>query len=274
MHKHGCMHHLRNIGFGNGAKAVQGILKSLLASTVEQAQLAGIRCVTGEVGVGLRSTLKFMGNTVDQDHFSVGKAFQQWCADGGAVRGKDGKLSVGATHRQFAETLRLYFDRDFYNFFESIYLVDGDALPELTFEMEHRLAPGILARLQSNLAAGGGGVLLNTGQVPYENDVRYMITSLDTQFERTSTGLFLSFHHLAQNLSPVETIRPREEDGQALKRLQVMVTQDLDFLKVLASDLALQLNMEFSRGSLPSGRQYDDPDQLRRRVTGGVAVKF
>ena len=46
------------------------------------------------------------------------------------------------------------------------------------------------------------------------------------------------------------------------------------FLEKLASDLALQLNMEFSRGSLPSGRQYDDPDQLRRRVTGGVAVKF
>ena len=101
MHQHGCMHHLRNIGFGNGAKAVQGILKSLLATTVEQAQLAGIRCVTGELGIGLRSTLKFMGNAVDQDHFSVGKAFQQWCADGGAVRGKDGKLSE-AKHRSYA----------------------------------------------------------------------------------------------------------------------------------------------------------------------------
>ncbi|MFQ5349153.1 MAG: hypothetical protein ACE5EG_01780 [Thermoanaerobaculia bacterium] len=187
--------------------------------------------------------------------------------------GKEGRLSVGATHRQFAETLRLYFDRDFYNFFESIYLVDGDALPELTFEMERRLAPGILARLESNLAAGGGGVLLNTSQVPYENDVRYLITSIDTQFERTSTGLFLSFHHLAQNLNPVASM-PRKDTHQALKRLQVMVTQDLAFLKTLASDLALQLNMEFSRGSLPSGRQYDDPEQLRRRVTGGVAVKF
>jgi hypothetical protein len=191
-----------------------------------------------------------------------------------AREGKDGTLSVGATHRQFAETLRLYFDRNFYNFFESIYLVDGDALPELTFEMERRLAPGILTRLQSNLAAGGGGVLLSTSQVPYENDIRYMITSLDTQFERSSTGLFLSFHHLAQNLSPVESITPSDDYDQALERLQVMVTQDLAFLKTLASDLALQLNMEFSRGSLPSGRQYDDPEQLRRRVTGGVAVKF
>ncbi len=188
--------------------------------------------------------------------------------------GDNSKLSVGATHRQFADTLRLYFDKNFYNFFESIYLVDGDALPELTFEMERRLAPSILARLESNLAAGGGGVLLNTRQVPYENDVRYMVTSLDTQFERTSTGLFLSFHHLAQNLNPVEAVRPSEDVGQSLERLQVMVTQDLAFLKTLASDLALQLNMEFSRGSLPSGRQYDDPDQLRRRVTGGVAVKF
>jgi hypothetical protein len=185
-----------------------------------------------------------------------------------------GKLSLGATHRQFAETLRLYFDRDFYNFFESIYLVDGDALPELTFEMERRLAPGILARLESNLAAGGGGVLLNTHQVPHENEVRYLVTSIDTQFERTSTGLFLSFHHLAQNLSPMDATRRPTQDDRALERLQVMVTQDLNILEAMASDLALQLNMEFSRGSLPSGRQYDDPEQLRRRVTGGLAVKF
>ena len=192
-----------------------------------------------------------------------------------AREGRDGKLSLGATHRQFAETLRVYFDRDFYNFFESIYLVDGDTLPELTFEMERRLSPTILARLQSNLAAGGGGVLLNPGRTPYENDVRYVVTSIDTQFERTSTGLFLSFHHLAQNLSPMHVdLGDLVDTDQALERLQLMVTQDLAFLKMLASDLALQLNMEFSRGSLPSGRQYDDPDQLRRRVTGGVAVKF
>ena len=140
--------------------------------------------------------------------------------------------------------------------------------------MEHRLTPTILARLESNLAAGGGGVLLNTSEEPYENDVRYMVTSIDTQFERTSTGVFLSFHHLAQNLSPMESARTRVTEEQALERLQVMVTQDLAFLKKLASDLAFQLNMEFSRGSLPSGRQYDDPEQLRRRVTGGVAVKF
>ena len=191
-----------------------------------------------------------------------------------AREGRDGKLSVGATHRQFADTLRLYFNRDFYNFFESIYLVDGDSLPELTFEMEHRLTPSILARLESYLAAGGGGVLLNTSKEPYENDVRYLVTSIDTQFERTSTGLFLSFHHLAQNLSPVRSALARAAEEQALERLQVMVTQDLAFLKKLASDLAFQLNMEFSRGSLPSGRQYADPEQLRRRVTGGVAVKF
>ena len=186
----------------------------------------------------------------------------------------DGKLSIGASHRQFAETLRLYFDRDFYNFFESIYLVDGDALPELTFEMERQLAPGILTRLESNLAAGGGGLLVDGGKVPYENDVRYIVTSLDTRFERTSTGVFLSFHHLAQELNPTEQPAVGRDEGQSLERLQVAITQELDILHRIASDLALQLNMEVSRGSLPSGRQYDDPDELRRRVTGGVAVKF
>ncbi len=188
--------------------------------------------------------------------------------------GDAGKMSLGAVHRRYAETLRVYFDHDFFNFFESIYLVEGDSLPEVEFEMERRLAPGILTRWESNLAAGGGGVLLASNNVPYENGIRYLVTSLDTQFERTSTGVFVSFHHLAQQLSPVLRRHRRHGADMALERLQVVLTQDLDILDRLASDLALQLNMEVSRGSLPAGRQYEDPDELRRRITGGLAVRF
>ncbi len=185
----------------------------------------------------------------------------------------DGSLSIGATHRRYAETLRLYFDDDFYNFFESLYLVEGDELPELKLEFQHRLSPGVLTRFESSVAAGGGGVLTAADRSRYENQVRYMVTSLDTHFERTSTGVFLAFHQLAQELSPMHRRNLRHADME-LERVQLLLTQDLDFLQRVASDLALQLNMEISRGSLPAGRQYEDPDEIRRRITGGLSVRF
>jgi hypothetical protein len=102
-----------------------------------------------------------------------------------------GELTIGATHRRFDETMRLYFSDDFFSHLESLYLVDGDRLPEVQVTMTRRIAPRIMARLESSLAAGGGGIFYATDDNSYEHSVRYMVTSLDTRFERTSTGVFL-----------------------------------------------------------------------------------
>ena len=149
-------------------------------------------------------------------------------------------------------------------------------MPEVQFAASRRLSPKILARLASNLAAGGGGILYATDQTSYENEVRYMVTSLDTRFEQTSTGVFVAFHHLAQQLNPID-----EERGEAsytpeleLDRLQVMLTQDLDILSRLASDWAVHLNMELSRGTTPETDPQIDDEEFRKRVTGGVSVSF
>lgn len=39
------------------------------------------------------------------------------------------RLSFGLTHREFADTLRLYFNEDVFNHLESLFLVRGEALP-------------------------------------------------------------------------------------------------------------------------------------------------
>jgi hypothetical protein len=191
------------------------------------------------------------------------------------MNGQQKHLSLGVVHRKFAETLHLYFNDDFFNRLESMYLVRGDNLPELQFEATHRLTPKILARLSSNVASGGGGILYATDQSSYENEVRYLVTSLDTQFEQTSTGVFVAFHHLAQQLNPV-----RERPGSTaapemeLERLQLMLTQDLDVLHLLASNWAVHLNMEVSRSNGPQAEALANDDELRKRVMGGVTVSF
>ena len=151
----------------------------------------------------------------------------------------------------------------------------GDSLPELQFAMTRRLGPDVLTRISSNVASGGGGVLYTSDKRAYENQVRFLVTSIDTQFQQTSTGVFIAFHHLAQELQPMGGRRAARKSADQLEidRLQLMLTQDLGILERVASDLAVLLNMEVSRGSTPDGSPYDD-EELRKRIMGGLAVKF
>lgn len=184
---------------------------------------------------------------------------------------RGGELSFGAVHRELSDTRRLYFSNDFFDRLESLYMVPGDELPEVSVGFSRRLSPTVLARFQSNLASGGGGIFYATDQEAYENTVRYLVTSVDTRFQGTETGLFVAFHHLEQELSPMQP-HLRVPAPLELERLQVMLTQDLGILAELTDDLALQLNMELSRGTDPFSATPDD--ELRKRILGGFAVKF
>jgi hypothetical protein len=177
-------------------------------------------------------------------------------------------LSLGAVHREFGETVRLYFSDDFFDRSESLFLVPGDRLDELQLAMTRRISPRILTKLQSNLASGGGGSFHATASEAYENEIRYVITSIDTRFQATSTGVFLAFHQLEQSLNPI-TAHLEDLVPLLSERLQLRVTQDLNVLVDLPADWTLQLNMELARD------QGEDQDQeLRRRVLGGLAIKF
>ncbi len=124
------------------------------------------------------------------------------------------------------------------------------------------------------MASGGGGVLRTVDKKAYENQVRFLVTSIDTQFQQTSTGVFIAFHHLAQELQPTgRRAGRRSTDQLEIDRLQLMLTQDLGILESIASDLAVLLNMEVSRGSTPDGSPYAD-EELRKRVMGGLSVSF
>lgn len=183
---------------------------------------------------------------------------------------EDNQISFAALHRTVGETLRLYFSDQFADRLESLYLVRGDKLPELQLTMSRKLSPQVLATLQSRLASGGGGSFASSDRQQYENKVRYLVTSLDTQFQSTATGVFVAFHRLEQNIDPVDT--PEQDTARLeFERLRLMLSQDLNILLDLAADWAVQLNMEVSRGTTLS---TNSSDELRRRFLGGIAVKF
>lgn len=185
---------------------------------------------------------------------------------------EDNTLTFGAVHRTVGDTLRLYFSEDFFDRQESLYLVRGDKLPEVRFGFSHKLSPQVVTTLDTSVAAGGGGTFFAANGQPYENQVRYMVTSLDTQLLSSSTGIFVAFHRLEQQLDSMN-VAGRTDSEMELERLQLVLNQNLNILLDLASDWTVQLNMELSRGGASSSQTIAD-DRVRSRILGGIAVKF
>jgi hypothetical protein len=190
--------------------------------------------------------------------------------------GEDNTFSLSAAHRTVGDTLRVYFSDDFFDRLESLYLVRGDELPELRLGFSRKLSPRVVTKLDSSIASGGGGTFFAANGQPYENQVRYLVTSLDTQLLASSTGIFVAFHHLEQQLDPAShLIKDRRPAAMVeYERLQLMLNQNLNVLLDFASDWAVQLNMELSRGGSVSSNGALTDDRVRRRRLGGIAVKF
>jgi hypothetical protein len=102
------------------------------------------------------------------------------------------------------------------------------------------------------------------------------VTSLDTQLLNSSTGIFVAFHQLQQRLEPTGDLKSqRLATEMAFDRLQLMLSQNLDVLFDLTSDWIVQLNMELTRGGAftPVTNRLEE-ERIRRRILGGIAVKF
>ena len=190
------------------------------------------------------------------------------------------RVDFGVTQRQFADTVRLYFSRDIFERLESLLLLDGDQVAELHFGLQQRLGEKILTRISSSAASGGGGLLraVDGSGNHLENQVRYVIASVNTQFERSETGVLLAFRRVDQELSPIARDAGFPPAGPnsvlSVERLQLLLTQGLPWVTGTGiQNWALQLEMQLSRGHLPVDSSHD-PDQLRRRVVAGIAVRF
>lgn len=187
--------------------------------------------------------------------------------------GEDNELSVSMLQRVVGNTLRLYFSDDFLDRDQSLYLVRGDELPELRVGFRHKISPQVVTKLDSSIASGGGGQFFNPNGRMYENEVRYLAASLDTQLLASSTGVFLSFHRLQQDLEPLNKKRTSTSSASQYDRLQLVLSQSLNSLIDMASEWVLQLNMELSRNSSDPPVAGED-SHMRRRILGGIAVKF
>ncbi len=186
--------------------------------------------------------------------------------------GRQNDFSVGASYREFDRTVRLFFSEDFFARSEGLFLVPGDVLPEVHAAVRRRLGPNVVSRLSSNFASGGGGAFVAQNSRVYENDVSFLSTALDTQFESSATGVYLAFHRVEQRLEPTRLGRRVPE--VALERMEIVLSQDLNRLFDLAANWAVRVGMELSKGATLFQAEADDREALRHRLTTGFAVRF
>lgn len=189
--------------------------------------------------------------------------------------GSDSMLRFGGSIRDFDRTVRLFLRDDFFSAEDGLFFVPGDRLPELQATLRHRLGDHVLASWTTAYAEGGGGVYQAADRAYYENGVAILSAAVDTRFEPTSTGIYLSFQQVRQNLDPVKLpgriLRPQA--STRLETLELALSQDLTGLFDLASTWAVRLGMEVARGKTLLAPP-DDDDSYRRRLTTSVAVRF
>ena len=139
--------------------------------------------------------------------------------------------------------------------------------------MRQRLTPGIVAKVSASVASGGGGVFQSVNRRYYENQVSMISSGSDATFERTSTGVYLSFQRLDQQQARYTGKGAAFEPATDMERLELMVSQNLSAIWDLSQDWAVHLGMGIARGASFFHTGIDD-EAIQRRVVTGVAVRF
>jgi len=184
---------------------------------------------------------------------------------------------LGGSWREFDRTLRLFLRDDFLASGEGLFLVPGDRLPEVHVTFGRTIGDRLSARWTTTYAEGGGGAFVAANRRSYTNEVSYLSTELDTSIRPTSTGVFVAFHRVTQDLRwiPIPGRRGSPVPPSAeLQRVELAVSQDLSSFFDLSTDWAVRLGVELLRGGTLFQSLPVDEDELRHRVTTGVAVRF
>jgi hypothetical protein len=184
------------------------------------------------------------------------------------------QVRVGASWREFDRTVRLFLDDDAFSG-EGLFLVPGDRLPEVHATFHRPIGTDLVGRWTSSFAEGGGGTFLAANRRAYTNEVRYLSSALETTYRPTSTGVYLAFHRVEQRLEPVRRAGGRRsEPANRLETLELGVSQDLSAVLDVATDWAVRVGFELLRGGTLFEAVPTEGEQLRHRLTTGVAVRF
>jgi carboxypeptidase family protein len=221
---------------------------------------------TTESGIGSGTTMPRVASIED----NLAAASRQLYTVGVERTNEDSSFRIEASEQRVGEVVRAFFEGDFLNNLDSVYLLDGNTVRQYQASGRRRLTQVLAATVSARYGQIGGTVSPATAAAYGVTDSRGYYWSARAALEvlSTKTGVAVILHGVRQALETPSATVNNDADKVALS-----IAQDLSVLGLtpFGSVCKLLLAVESNRTN-PS--PDDDSLKSSSRFMGGVALSF
>jgi hypothetical protein len=182
--------------------------------------------------------------------------------------GEDSSFRIEASEQQVSEVVRAFFEGDFLNNLDSVYLLDGNVVRQYQATGRHRLSQTLSGTLSARYGEISGGVAPGTAAAYGVTDShgRFWSARAGVELLPTHTGVAVLVHGVRQSLTTAGSVIPNDSDKVALS-----LAQDLSVLGITPFGSVCKLLV-----AVESNRILPDSDETTKnnRLMGGVALSF
>jgi Carboxypeptidase regulatory-like domain len=185
--------------------------------------------------------------------------------------GEDTSFRIEASEERINEVVRAFFEGDFLNNLDSVYLLDGNTVRQYQATGRHRLSRTLAATVSARYGQIDGAVAPGTTAAYGVSDSRghYWSARAAVEVLPTRTGVAVFLHGVRQSLETASTVVVNDSEKVAFS-----VAQDLSVLGLtpFGSICKLLLAVESNRAAASAEGGEDAP--RNNRFMGGVALSF
>ncbi len=180
--------------------------------------------------------------------------------------GDRGSFRIEASEQQVSEAVRAFFEGDFLNNLDSIYLLDGNEVRQYQASGQHRLSQTLSATVSARYGEISGAVAPGTAAAYGVTDShgRFWSARAGVELLPTRTGMAVFVHGVRQSLTTPATVILNDSDKIALS-----LAQDLSVLGLTPFGSVCKLLV-----AIESNRVKSESPEDSTRFMGGVALSF
>jgi hypothetical protein len=182
--------------------------------------------------------------------------------------GADTSFRVEASEQQVSEVVRAFFEGDFLDNLDSVYLLDGNEVRQYQASGRHRLSQTLSGTISARYGEVSGSVAPGTAAAYGVTDSsgHFWSARAGVEILPTRTGVAVILHGVRQTLTTTSTVIPNDNDKIALS-----LAQDLSVLGLTPFGTVCKLLVAVESNRI--GSDSDDTPK-NNRFMGGVALSF
>lgn len=185
--------------------------------------------------------------------------------------GRDGLIRLEASEQRMGELVRAFFAGDFLTDFDSVYLLEGNAVRQYTASVQQRLTDTLAGSVSVRYGSIDGAVSAQSA-ASYgigANRGHYWSARASVEILPTQTGFAVLVRGIRQDLeTPAATL------ANDSNKLALSVAQDLSVVGLTPFGADWKLLLAFEQAQGMSVTERKDDTATANRLLGGVAVAF